>query len=176
MFTTFNKKISSESKLYNKIMFFSRNKFLYKEIGLSDTFNVRIVLIFFHLAFLLIKLKSTKNINESNQYSQRIFDHAFKKIEENLREHGYGDVTVNKNMKNLVKIFYNILLDCEKYLLFSFENKIDFLDKYLNFKNNAKKPNIIELIKYLDHYQTFCCDLSINSVIKGDLNFKYWGI
>ena len=32
-----------------------------------------------------------------------------------MREIGFGDTTINKNMKFLVKTFYNILFNCEKY-------------------------------------------------------------
>ena len=44
-----------------------------------------------------------------------MFDFIFNKIELNMREIGYSDMTINKNMKFLVKIFYNILLNCENY-------------------------------------------------------------
>ena len=33
-------------------------------------------------------------------------------------------------------------------------------------------PNCVLLIKYFDTYQAFCFDLSSDSVLKGDLNFK----
>ena len=45
-----------------------------------------------------------------------MFDFIFNKIELNMREIGYGDMTMyNKNMKFLVNTFYNILLNCENY-------------------------------------------------------------
>ena len=77
-----------------------------------------------------------------------------------MREFGYGDGRVNKNMKDIVKIFYNILLKCENYHKLQNKNKITLLGNYLYLNNNVKKPNIMELIKYFDRYQTFCCELS----------------
>ena len=44
-----------------------------------------------------------------------MFDLIFKKIELNMREIGYGDTVINKNMKFLVIAFYNILLNCENF-------------------------------------------------------------
>ena len=90
-----------------------------------------------------------------------------------MREIGYGDVTVNKNMKQLVKSFYSILLFCEK-----FSNETDksinaFVLKYLNRNNNEKTPDITPLINYFKKYQTFCFSLNSDSVLKGELNFNY---
>ena len=38
----------------------------------------------------------------------------FSYIENNLRELGFGDVSVNKRMKDLNKIFYDILIKLKK--------------------------------------------------------------
>jgi len=90
-----------------------------------------------------------------------------------MREIGYGDMMINKNMKFLVKIFYNILLNCENYKKKNVKNKNLFLLKYLSQNENKKSTINIELIEYFDKYQAFCFDLSSDSVLKGDLNFKY---
>ena len=106
---------SPENKLYNKILFLSRNKLFYTKLSLIDTFQNRIYLIFLHTSFLFIKLKQ----NDKNQFYkvffQKVFDLIFDKIALNMREIGYSDMMINKNMKFLVKIFYNILLSCENY-------------------------------------------------------------
>ena len=86
--------------LYNKIVFLTRKSFFYKDFRLTDSFSNRIYLIFFHLSFILIVLKN-KEGKKNNQ--QDIFDFFFNQIELNCRELGYGDVTVNKKMKALIK-------------------------------------------------------------------------
>ncbi len=102
-----------------------------------------------------------------------MFDLIFEKIELNMREIGYGDVNVNKNMKLLVKIFYDILLNCEDYKKKSLKNKNLFLLKYLAL-NSAKKSAVnIGLADYFSKYQAFCFDLTPDSVLKGVLNFNY---
>ena len=106
---------SQENALYNKILFLSRNKLFYTKLSLNDTFQNRIYLIFLHISFLFIKLKQKNKGQFYKEFYQKMFDFIFKKIELNMREIGYGDMTVNKNMKFLVKIFYNILLNCENY-------------------------------------------------------------
>ncbi len=49
------------NKLYNKLVELSRNKFFYQEIKLSDNFESRILLIFFHLAMIFRIGKKDKN-------------------------------------------------------------------------------------------------------------------
>jgi len=162
-----------EVKLYNKILSFSRNKYFYDQIRLADTYQVRILLIFFHFSFLIINLKKKKSDLNSKKISQKIFDFMFKRIEEDMRELGFGDVGVNKNMKILVNKFYNILLNFENYMEFDNEKKIDLFNKYVLKESDGKNLRLPELIKYFNKYQSFCFDLSLNSVIKGDFNFKY---
>ena len=82
-----------------------------------------------------------------------MFDFIFKKIELNMRELGYGDVSVNKNMKFLVKTFYNILLNCEKFNKKNLELKSSFLTKYLSLNNDINNSNNASLVAYFDKYQ-----------------------
>ena len=164
---------SQENKLYNKILFLSRNKLFYTKLGLIDTFQNRIYLIFLHISFLFIKTKQ-KDYNPSYSESfQKVFDLIFKKIEQNMREIGYSDMTVNKNMKFLVKIFYSILLNCENYKKKSLRDKRKFLLKHLSQNSSKRDTKNISLLKYFDKYQAFCFDLSLDSVLKDDLNFNY---
>ena len=76
-------------------------------------------------------------------------------------------------MKYLVKTFYNILINCEKFKKESLNVKNFFFSKYLDKNKDQKTANNMLLIKYFDKYQAFCFDLSSDSVLKGDLNFKY---
>ena len=165
-----NKSKQNEEKLYNKILFLSRNNFFYTKICLKDTFQNRINLIFLHISFLFVKKKESVSNPVYKNLFQKLFDYTFNKIELNMREIGHGDVVVNKNMKFLVKNFYNILLNCEKYTKEPDEKKKLFLYKYLE-KNDSQKNNILDLIAYFDKYNSFCLDLSQDNVLKGELNF-----
>ena len=102
-----------------------------------------------------------------------MFDFVFKKIELNMRGIGYGDAAVNKNMKYLVKTFYNILLNCENFKNKSSESKNSFLNHYLIINYGKNSTNNINLVVYFEKYQAFCFDLSLDSVLKGDFNFIY---
>ena len=164
---------SQENKLYNKILFLSRNKSFYTKLGLIDTFQNRINLIFLHISFLFIKLKQKDKSQFYKEFFQKMFDFIFNKIELNMREIGYGDMAINKNMKFLIKNFYNILLNCENYKNKNIKNKNLFLLKYLSQNADKKNTDNIELVEYFDKYQAFCFDLNSDSVLKGELNFNY---
>ena len=173
MLKTFKQNTTQESILYNYILLLSRNKLFYTKFDLTDTFQNRIHLIFLHISFLFIKIKQNNEKKKYKDFYQKTFDLIFNKIELNMREMGHGDVIINKSMKTLVKIFYNILLNCENYKKKTLNSKNIFFSKYLSMKNNQETPNNEPLIQYFDTYQAFCFDLSSDSVLKGDLNFNY---
>ena len=163
----------TEEILYNKIIFLSRNKLLYEEFGLKDSFQNRINLIFIHISFIFIKIKHNNTNLIFKKFYQKMFNCIFEKVESNMRELGYGDTNVNKNMKFLVKSFYNILLICENYKRNSVEQKKIFLFDYFSFNNARSEKHSQKLIDYFDKYCSFCLDLSTDNVLKGELNFNY---
>ena len=168
-----NQNKSNELILYNNILSLSRNKLFYTKFALDDTFQNRISLIFFHISFIFIKASKSNNKNDYKSFYQNLFDTAFDQIEKNMRELGYGDVTVNKNMKFLVKSFYNILFFCEKFNEKKKEYKRAFFKECLKCDINKKAPNYDNLIDYFQDFQSFCFDLSSDSVLKGEFKFKF---
>ena len=52
-----------EEKLYNKILLLSRNKIIYTDLTVKDTFQNRINLIFLHFSFIIVEFKSNSNDN-----------------------------------------------------------------------------------------------------------------
>ena len=168
-------KLNNEQKnnLYKNILLLCRNKLLYTRFNLIDTFHNRIILIFIHISFIFIKIKQNKLNHNFKIFSQEIFDFVFDKIDANMREIGYGDITVNKNMKFLIKSFYDILLNIEKYNKMGRNQKNDFLSKYLKLSITSNNSNNDEIIDYFDKYESFCFDLTLDSVLNGDIKFNY---
>ena len=160
-----------EKNLYNSILFLSRNRIFYTNFNLTDTFENRINLIFLHISFLFIKNKDN-NMNETlKTFQQKLFDLTFYNIEINMRESGYSDTSINRNMKSLIRDFYNILFSCENYKKKTVSQKKNFLNNYLDLNHADKANKNIDLIEYFDKYQSFCLDLSLDNVLKGDFNF-----
>ena len=149
MFTFYQK---HNNRLYNKLVQLSRNKFFYQELKLSDNFQTRALLIFFHLAIIFKTKKNSKN----KKVLQNLFDNTFQNIEIDIRELGYGDTKVNKTMKTLSKIFYDILLSLDKKKLFSFNNNTLLLKKYFyDVEKTRDLRKINKLADYLEKFQNF---------------------
>lgn len=173
MFKNLKKNSPQEDVLYNNILLLSRNKLFFTKFDLVDSFQNRIYLIFIHISFIFIKIKQDNQKKVYKVFYQKMFDLIFNNIELNMREIGYGDTVINKNMKFLVKNFYNILLNCENFNNRDLNFKKVFFSTYLKLNNMRKKAYNVSLIEYFDKYQAFCFDLSLDSVLKGDLKFRY---
>ena len=152
--------------LYNTLLSLSRNLYFYNKINLKDTFETRIYLMFIHFSLFLIIYKRNKII-----FPQDSYDDLFNAIENNLRELGLGDVAVNKKMKNLNKIFYDILLKINKSdgKLIINENLII---KYFPQLDDSTSKKYQLFNQYFINFYDFCFELHPESMIKDALNFK----
>ena len=156
--------------LYNKLVELSRNIYFYKKIKLKDNFETRINLVFIHLSLILIIFKE-KNEKE---FPQDIFDNIFLNIEYHIRELGYGDVAVNKKMKDLLRFFYDILLK----IRLRDNNRVSIINKtiiknYLPIEQDKTMKLNDDLTNYFEKFYHFCFELNKNSMLKGLINFKY---
>ena len=109
------------------------------------------------------------------KFDQNNYDYLFNNIENNLRELGFGDVTVNKKMKELNKILYDILLKIEVISpnLEKFFIKPALVQKYFSELENPKNSNLSEFSKYFEDFFDFCFELPINNMVRDAINYKY---
>ena len=154
--------------LYSILLSLSRNKFFYKKVNLPDTFETRIYLMFLHFSIILIIHKKKRE-----KFDQKIYDYFFHNIENNLRELGFGDVAVNKKMKDLNKILYDILLKLEtKLTRLPFQINKDIIFKYFEHLKNQNSHKISIFENYLTNFYDFCFELPIENMVKRSINFK----
>jgi len=153
-------------ELYNTLLNLSRNIYFYNKINLKDTFETRIYLMFMHFSLILIIFKK----KETN-FLQKNYDDFFYCIENNLRELGQGDVAVNKKMKDLNKIFYDILLKINKSDKTLKINK-DLVVKYFPVLNNSISGKYELFEDYLNKFYHFCFELGPETMIKDAIKFK----
>ena len=152
--------------LYNTLLKLSRNLYFYREIGLKDTFETRIYLMFLHFSLILIIYKFKKV-----KFPQSLYDSLFQCIENNLRELGQGDVAVNKKMKDLNKIFYDILLKIN-LKKDKFEISKNLVLKYFHDLNHVNNNKYVLFTEYFLNFYNFCFELSPENMIKDSLKFK----
>ena len=157
-----------KTELYNILLMLSRNIFFYKNIKLPDNFETRLYLIFVHLSILMIIYR-----NRDSKFNQKLYDSLFHNIENDLRELGFGDVTVNKKMKEFNKISYDILLKINKSNMKSFEMNFKLISSYFMVFDGEKCPKYIEFSNYFSKFYKYCFGLPLDNMLSKLLNFKY---
>ena len=157
-----------KSELYNILLMLSRNIFFYKNIKLPDNFETRLYLIFVHLSILMIIYR-----NRDSKFNQNLYDSLFYNIENDQRELGFGDVTVNKKMKEFNKISYDILLKINKSNMKSFEMNFKLISSYFMVFDGEKCPKYIEFSNYFSKFYKYCFGLPLDNMLSKLLNFKY---
>ena len=143
--------------IYNNLIKLTRNKSLYLNIIGEESFSDRIIFLLLHLSFFLKIYKSPEN----KDLMQDIHDFVFRQIELSIREIGYGDVSINKNMKKYVNFFYAILNKVDKWNLIDTVEKCEILN---NFINNSH--NITFYTNYFDNLATFYKNNTLNYFTK----------
>ncbi len=129
--------------IYNNLIKLTRNKNLYINLNRNDEFSDRLIFLMFHFALFLKNYKS----QISKKKSQKLFDFFIRQIELSIREIGYGDVSVNKKMKEYVNLFYSILDKIETQNFKEKENLNIFFKNLLNIDKNINF--------YANYYQKY---------------------
>ena len=154
--------------LYTTLLKLSRNVYFYENIKLKDSFETRIYLMFLHFSIILIIYKK-----KSLSFDQSAYDNLFYSIENNLRELGFGDVSVNKKMKDLNKILYDMLLKIKDSKKDVFVLSKSLVVKYFDIFSNDKTAKYHEFSQYFVKFYNFCFELPHNSILKKAINFKH---
>ena len=143
--------------IYNNLIKLTRNKSLYENIGFKENFSIRLVLFLIHFAFFIKIYKKDDNRN----YMQEIYDFIFHQIEISIREIGYGDVSINKKMKDYLNTFHKIIELVDNWKDTNNDKKSSFFLEYLN-----ESANTTFFINYFDDFEILLKNNSLNSFNK----------
>ena len=150
--------------IYNNLVKLTRNKNLYLNLERNDEFSDRLLFLMFHFALFLKKFKSEIN----KKKSQELFDFFVRQIELSIREIGYGDVSVNKKMKDYVNLFYSVLENIEKWEILKKTNKNQLISDLMNIKEDNDL-----LTDYFDKYTEFLRNNTLKNFTKDILEIKF---
>ena len=156
--------------MYNTLLSLSRNIFFYKDLKFKDNFESRVYLMFIHFSIMMIIFKK-----KGKKFDQKSYDSLFFNIENNLRELGFGDVSVNKKMKDLNKLLYDILLKINKNEKKGFEVNEKIVFKYFKEFNDQKNAKFKDFERYFTNFYNFCFELSLDNMIRDALKFDNYG-
>ena len=147
--------------IYNKLINFTRNKDLYKDLNREDSFSDRLTLFLLHFSFFL---KNYKN-EENKKILQEIYDFNFRQLELSIREIGYGDQSINKKMKDYINLFHSMVSEIHFWDDLSKSDKIEKLSIFLEDFNN-----IDDLLDYFDEFNLNLSKKTLNYYLKSVSN------
>ena len=150
--------------IYNNLIKLTRNKNLYLNLKNNDTFSDRLIILFFHFGFFLKIYKDKLTKKEA----QNLFDFFIRQIELSIREIGYGDVSVNKKMKDYVNLFYLILEKIETWDNIDKSSKMSLIGEFINIKDNSDF-----FISYFDKYRDFLLNNPLKIFTKDIIELKF---
>ncbi len=114
-----------------------------------------------HFAFFLRAYKKS-----DKRTLQEIYDYIFKQLELSIREIGYGDVSINKKMKDYINLFHAIINKIENWNLINLNEKNKIIKSLLNTDNND------DLIVYFDNFSVELVKNTFNFYIKSVIKPK----
>ncbi|WP_440614338.1 ubiquinol-cytochrome C chaperone family protein [Candidatus Pelagibacter sp. HIMB1748] len=147
--------------IYNKLINFTRNKDLYKDLNREDSFSDRLTLFLLHFSFFLKNYKNEENKN----VLQEIYDFNFRQLELSIREIGYGDQSINKKMKDYINLFHSMVSEIHFWDDLSKSGKIEKLSIFLEDFNN-----INDLLDYFDEFNLDLSKKTLNYYLKSVSN------
>ncbi len=150
--------------IYNNLVRLTRNKNLYRTLKNNDTFSDRLIILLFHFAFFLKVYKE----EVSKKEAQDIFDFVIRQIELSIREIGYGDVSVNKKMKDYVNLLFSIIEIVDTWETLQNAKKISLIADYINIDIHNDL-----FVKYFDRFGEFLAKNSLKIFTKDILEFKF---
>ena len=147
--------------IYNNLINYTRNKYLYISLDRDDNFSDRLTLFLLHFAFFLKNFK-----NEENKIIlQEIYDFNFRQLELSIREIGYGDQSINKKMKDYINLFHSMVSEIHFWKKLVRTQKLEKFSVFLTDFN--------EIDQLLDYFEIFDENLSkktLNSYLKSVSN------
>ena len=150
--------------IYNNLVKLTRNKNLYLNLKNKDTFSDRLIILLFHFGFFLNIYK--KDIIKKD--AQDLFDFIIRQIELSIREIGYGDVSVNKKMKDYINLFYVILEKIEKWNNLKKSERMGLLKDLMNIREDNDL-----FVDYFDKYRDFLINNPLKIFTKDILKLKF---
>ena len=150
--------------LYNNLVNLSRNKSLFSLFTDKDTFSDRLLILLFHFAFFLRQHKGKTD----KEYLQKFFDYFFRQIELSIREIGYGDVSINKKMKDYINVFFSILDKINDWNKLDNEKKGEILAFYYKLNDNRLK-----IVNYFNDFELYLSKTSLKSFTKSVISHKF---
>ena len=163
-----NNKLLIEN-IYTNIVKTSRNKSFFLDYKVDDTVEGRFDIILLHSFIIFNYFISTGK--SKSKLPQLLFDHMFLDFDSNLREMGFGDIAVNKRMKQFIKAFYGRIDNYSKSLLLLNEsNDCTMLRETISRNIYKEKKVAVEYIEFWKNYIVSNIDYINNKTLDDNID------
>jgi cytochrome b pre-mRNA-processing protein 3 len=113
-----------------------------------------------------------RDIDQTRDLSQALFDYMFDDIDLNLRELGIGDMGVLTRVKKMTKAFYGRLESYDQGLNLEHDAQLKAaLERNLYRQNEVTDANLCTITEYTRGQSFHLEDVSINNFLIGELEF-----
>ena len=150
--------------IYNNLIRLTRNKSLYKKSDNTETFSDRLTIFLLHFAFFLKNYKK----NSSKKELQDLYDFIFRQIELSVREIGYGDVSINKRMKEYVNFMHSIINNIKLWEKLTLNQKLVFFNNHINLDKESSF-----YVDYFEKYTVYLSKKTFNYFTKDVISLKF---
>ena len=150
--------------LYNNLIRLTRNKSLYKKSDNTETFSDRLTIFLLHFAFFLKNYKK----HSSKKELQDLYDFIFRQIELSVREIGYGDVSINKRMKEYVNFMHSIINNIKLWEKLTLNEKLVFFNNHINLDKESSF-----YVDYFEKYTVYLSKKTFNYFTKDVISLKF---
>jgi cytochrome b pre-mRNA-processing protein 3 len=168
---SFSREKKTAHKLYKTIVQQARKPVFYENCGVADTFDGRFDMISLHMILIIRRMK--RDIDQTRDLSQALFDYMFDDIDLNLRELGIGDMGVLTRVKKMTKAFYGRLESYDHGLNFEDDTQLKAaLERNLYRQNEVTDADLCAITAYTRGQSLHLEDVSINNFMVGELEFS----
>jgi len=165
---TFSKEVQA---LYKALVLQSRDEAFFTTWEVADTVEGRFDMIILHAFVVMRRLKEGKE--QTDAFSQSLYDLMFADMDLNLRELGVGDMGLARRVPKMAEAFYGRIKAYEEGLQADDENMIlkSALDRNLYRKTPTSDTSLAEMALYLRHLIVHFDTQSLEDLQNGQITF-----
>ena len=156
-------------ELYSSVVAQARQPYFYTHLAVPDTPDGRYDMIMIHAFLLLHRLK--RDLPNTKEISQALFDIMFEDMDKSLREMGAGDVGIGRRIKEMAKAFYGRIAAYDEGLNRDDDRLNVALQRNVYRQSSVKNEQISALGSYIRREAVNLSDQPTEAILGGRLSF-----
>ncbi|MDP6896128.1 MAG: ubiquinol-cytochrome C chaperone family protein [Rhodospirillales bacterium] len=156
-------------ELYSSVIAQARQPYFYTDLAVPDTPDGRYDMIMIHAFLILHRLK--RDLPNTKEISQALFDIMFEDMDKSLREMGAGDVGIGRRIKEMAKAFYGRIAAYDEGLNRDDDSLDIALQRNVYRQSSVKNEQVSALGSYIRREAVNLSDQPTEVLLGGKLSF-----